>query len=371
MFRDTFMPVHKISSFSANSLIDAFSKALCNICLGIVICFHVAAFADLQEAVLVEEAVVQSMDFYEKYTAVGQCKADNSRAYYAKETGTIDSIPIFQGQEVKKGDILITVDAEIAEATKAKAEAAFESAKTTYLRDVSLLDKKVISKEVVEKSKVLLENAKADLIMAQDKYDNMIIKAPFDGYIGVVHAQVGNDIKVGDYLFTIIAAGEKVIFVELPENLDEKVNNDSEVSLLDNNFDRVSGKIAAISNYLNNNGTITAKLVFPPLTKIIHGSFVEADIIFDRHKGLGIPEKAILKNNQGNFVYKITEDKKVKQVYVTTRTRANNFIEIMSDEIKEGDLVVLEGLTKVYEGSSVTFIENKATDDAQQEHKEE
>lgn len=315
------------------------------------------AYASFQDAVDIEITKVEYHDFYERFVVVGQSRAENSKTYYAKTAGTIDSIAITQGQEVKKGDVLLTIDLEIAEATKTKAEASFESAKSTYDRDFSLWKKKIISKEVLDKSKVALETAKADLATENEKYQNMIIKAPFDGSIGVVPTQVGNDTKVGDYLFTIIAVGEKIIFVELPESLNGKINKNSDVSVRDLPGNKVLGKVTAISNYLNDNGTITAKLSFPPNTKILHGSYVETEIIFDRHKGLALPEKVVLKNNKGNFVYKIDKDNKVKQIYIITKTRSDDLIEISSEELQAGDPIVLEGLTKIYDGALVRLIE--------------
>ena len=122
---------------------------------------------------------------------------------------------------------------------------------------------------------------------------------------------------------------------------------------------KVLGKITAISSYLNDNGTITSKLSFPPDTKILHGSYVETEIIFNRHKGLALPEKVVLKNNKGNFVYKVAQDNKVKQIYVTTKTRSDDLIEISSDELQVADPIVLEGLTKIYDDALVRIIEEK------------
>ena len=187
----------------------------------------------------------------------------------------------------------------------------------------------------------------------------MIITAPFDGYVGVVHARTGDDIKMGDYLFSLIANGNKTIFVELPETLFGKIDKNSEIFALDTDNKKARGSVLAVSNYLNDNGTITAKLAFPYETKIMHGSYVETQIIFNKHRALALPEKTILKNNKGNFLYAISEENKIKQIYVKTGTRTGNMIEVISDDLKEDDLVVLEGLTKVYEGIQVQIIEEE------------
>ena len=76
------------------------------------------AYASFQDAVDIEITKVEYHDFYERFVVVGQSRAENSKTYYAKTAGTIDSIAITQGQEVKKGDVLLTIDLEIAEATK-------------------------------------------------------------------------------------------------------------------------------------------------------------------------------------------------------------------------------------------------------------
>jgi RND family efflux transporter MFP subunit len=319
--------------------------------------------AEMPGAVSVITTAVKTHDFYEKFTAIGQSKSENSKTYYSKVDGTIDSISIIQGKDVLKDDVLLTIDSAIANATISKAKAAFESAKSIHERDLSLLEKKIISKEVSDKSKVTLEIARADLVTAMNTYDNMILKAPFDGYVGVVHARTGDDVKDGDYLFSLIAKGNKTIFIELPEILFGKIDNDSDVFAYDINNQKAQGSVLAVSNYLNDNGTITAKLAFSPETKIMHGSYVETEITFNKHSGLALPERTVLKNNNGNFVYMISDDNIVKQVYIKTATRTGDMIEVIADELKEGDMVILSGLTKVYDGAKVAIIEEPLSSD--------
>jgi|GEM_PF-852714 len=310
--------------------------------------------------ILVLPTTIGYYDFHEKFTAIGQCKSEQSKTYYAKTTGTIDSISIIQGKNVSANDVLITINADIAEANKSKSEASFESAKTTYERDVSLLKKKIISSEVSNKSKVALEVAKSDLVNMLSKYEDMIITAPYDGYVGVVNARAGDDVKVGDYLFSLIAKGDKTIFIELPENMHAKIDQNSLIYATDLNNKKIQGRVIAVSDYLNDNGTITAKLAFAADSNLIHGSYVEVEMIFDQHNAVAIPEKILLKNNQGNFVYKITEDNKSQQVYIITGARTDNMIEVLSGEIQAGDSLVLSGLTKVYDGATIEIINETA-----------
>ncbi|MGC0371699.1 MAG: hypothetical protein DGJ47_000398 [Rickettsiaceae bacterium] len=309
------------------------------------------------EVVLVTPTPISQKEFFETYKVIGQCKAENSRVYNAKVEGTVDQVIISNGQNIKKDQLLISIESNLAEATKLKAEASYASAKQNYERDKSLRKKNISSQEAIERSKALFEEAKVNLILAQDQYNNMIIRAPFDGYVGVIHAQIGDDIKMGDYLFTIISDGEKTISLEIPEELNNRITLDSQVFITDNSGAKIQGTISAISQYVKENGSISVKITFPKKAKILHGSYVEAAIIFNKHYSLAINEKTILKNNQGNFLYQIN-DNKVKQIYVRTGSRLGHYIEVISEQLSEGDLVVLEGLTKISDGLEVEIIDS-------------
>lgn len=313
-----------------------------------------------QNKIFVTHTTIKSYNFHNKFTAIGQVKSEHSKTYYAKVTGTIDSIPITQGKNIAAGDILMTIDANIAEAIKSKAKATLASAQATYKRDLQLLKKKIISSEISNGSKVALEAAKLDFINATNKYEDMVITAPYNGYIGVTRARVGDDVKIGDYLFSLIAHGDKTVFIELPETMRSKIDENSLIYALDSNNTKIQGRLIAVSDYLNDNGTITAKLAFPGDSNLVHGSYIEIEMIFSQHQALAIPEKILLKNNDGNFVYKITEDNKIQQVYITTGARTDNMIEIISGDLQAEDSLVLSGLTKVHDGAAIERINDHA-----------
>lgn len=310
--------------------------------------------------ILVSTQKIENYSLHSKFTAIGRCKSEQSRTYYAKVSGTVDSISIEQGKNISAGDILITIDVDIAHATKAQAEATLNSAQTTHTHNLALLEKKIIGSEALNKSEVALEIAKTKLVNAENLYQDMIITAPYDAYIGVVNARIGDDVKVGDYLFSLVAKGDKTVFVELPENMYSKVDKNSLVYTYDSDGNQIQGDIIAVSDYLNDNGTLTVKLSFPADSKLIHGSYIETDLIFDQHEGLAIPERALLKNNDGNFIYKVTEDNKAQQVYITTGERTDDMIEVLSGDLQIGDSLITSGLTKVFDGADIKIIDESS-----------
>lgn len=302
------------------------------------------------------EQIVEK-NFASHYQAVGLCREELSKEYNAKVEGVVDNVLVSNDQQVTKGQVIITIDQAIAEATKNKATEIYNTAEKSHQRDLSLFKKDILSKEAIDHSQVALENAKLDLALAIKQHEDMIITAPFDGIVGVIHPQIGDNIKLGDYLFTIISPGTKHIILELPENLYQKITLQSEVFVTDLDGKKIAGKIVSISDYLKNNGALSAKVSFSNDAHILHGSYVTVDFVFNHHTGLAANGKGVLKNNTGNFVYKI-EDGKAKQIYVTTSSRSEADVEVASPDLAIGDLIITEGLTKISEGSSVSIIPN-------------
>ncbi|AFB21248.1 efflux RND transporter periplasmic adaptor subunit [Rickettsia canadensis] len=348
----------------------------------------------------VKATKVQIAELYDIFNVVGQCQNDNSHDYYANATGVVEKVSAHQGKIVKKGDILLVIDQNIAETTKSRAAALLNTKQEDYNRKEALFAKKFVSSEEYKRSKSELEDAKFNYSKALKTYNDMIITAPYSGQIGVIKAKVGDEIKIGDYLFSITGTeNSQSIFIELPESLSGKVGVDTEVLIAG----KIKSKIGAVSHYLSDNGTITAKIMLPyedtdflnnettkkefegntshrtaaykevredartgltyklPLEasyskSLLHNSFVDVMLIINPHKNLTVPESCIQRNNQGHFIYKIDGDTS-KQLYVKIGTRTEGLIEIISNDIKEGDLVVTEGMTKISDGSKVKILE--------------
>jgi RND family efflux transporter MFP subunit len=313
--------------------------------------------AQSEEAVLVKAVKVEMADLYDVFSVIGQCKNDNSRDYYANISGRIDFISPKQGGAVNKNDIILIIDQDIAAAIKSQSIAALKNAENSYKRDKALFDRKYISDNELEKSANNFESAKLAYVKAMNNYDNQYIIAPFDGEIGVIKTKMNDEVKQGDYLFTIIARNSnKNIFIELPETFYNKISQSTEILIDDNKLGKSKGKITAISQYLSDNGTINARIALNSDSNLIHGSYVNINLIINKHRNLTVPDQALQTNNSGNFVY-IIKDNIIKQVYVKLGTSLNGLQEVISDKITEKDMVVLSGFTKIADGSAVKLLD--------------
>lgn len=317
-------------------------------------------------AVLVKAAVVTNMEFFELYSAVGQLKNEESRTYYANVNGIVENITKKQGGPVNKGDIILVIDQKIAEGKKSQAQANFDAAFASYEREKTLFSKKFNSNDVIEKAKAHMEAARSDLTASMKLYDDMVISAPFSGEVGVISLQVGDQVKIGEPLFTITKDSIKAIFLQVPELLFNKIPVGTEAIILDYSNKKAKGEVQSVSGYLSDNGTITLKVTTENSGAFAHGSYVKVNLILNKHTGLAIPERAVLKNDKGNYVYLITPSNEIKQQYIELGIRLDGMIEVQNGSLSKGDKIVLDGLTKVYEGTKVQEVQDQ--DSSNQDH---
>ncbi|WP_316354230.1 efflux RND transporter periplasmic adaptor subunit [Candidatus Trichorickettsia mobilis] len=323
----------------------------------VIILVSINSNAAWQKPIFIKPVIVCSAELFDKFNVAGLLRNEKNHDYYANVAGTVDFISPQQGQKITKSNLIISIDSALAETVHSKAQAALHLANISYARDQALFAKKVISFDTLDKSKLALEQAKFELATAMNTYNNMIITAPFDGEIGVSKLRVGDHVNVGDYLFSIVAGQAQTIILELPESLRKAVHTNTEVKITDSLGNVATSNVSSISQYLSENGTVRIQVNLNDKPQFTHGSYVQAELTINKHRGLAVPSPAVLQNENGDFVYQIGDNNLIKQVYVKLGTRTNNLIEIISDNLNEGDQIVLEGLTKVQDGVTVKILD--------------
>ena len=285
-------------------------------------------------------ATATMQEIYDAYDSIAESKNSSSRDFYAQSAGVITDVIAKQGSLVKKGDIILKINGPLAEAQ-------YQSAAKTLERNKILLAKKIIADAAFENAKTSFENARKI-------YENMVIIAPFDGKIGVIGYEVGDQVNIGNYLVSITSGDKAEFLVTLPEKLINIVKDNTKVQIWHDGNYHDGVKISAISSYISKeSGGFTVKIISDTNNnKITHNSFTKIKFFLDIHDALTIPEKSVMKNDIGNFVFFVSDDNIVKQTYVTLGYRLDGKIEVISG-LKEGDKVILEGLTNVYDGSTV------------------
>ena len=183
--------------------------------------------------------------------------------------------------------------------------------------------------------------------------------APFNGVLG--YTGLTEDIFVSDKTINITLDDTKVIFsdIKIPENYSSVVKKGLPIEAKVSSFkDKIfNGEIDFISSRINadTRSLLTRIKIENSNYELISGSLLEVSIMFNLRNSLGVPDTSVMMEGDKAYVYKVSEDNIVNKVAVKIGNRSEGKIEILSG-LKLGDIIVAEGLRKVYPRAKINPI---------------
>ena len=313
----------------------------------------------------VSTMVVATSEWQPKLTSVGNVRAFRGVELSTEIGGSVLTVPIKSGQDVKEGDLLIKLNdaSDVAQLKSLKAMA--DLAKVINERDSQQLAIQAISKNVFDtsaadaKSKLAQVDSQTALVAKKN------LKAPFSGRVGIVSINPGQYVNPGDKLLTLQTLDPIFVDFNLPQNNAEQIQVGQAVIVTTDAFKDASftGKITAVSPKVDTNTRniqVEAQIANPD-KKILPGMFANVNIqVGEQVKLLTLPQTAVTYNPYGStvFVAKPTgkKDKQGKpvleaqQVFVTTGTTRGDQVAILKG-IEEGATVVTSGQLKLKNGT--------------------
>src|SRR5437773_10602814 len=140
-----------------------------------------------------------------EFQAVGTLRAVRGADIAPEVAGVITAIHFQSGQEIEAGAPLVQLNAESDLARLQSLAAAGELAEINYQRDQKQLEIQGVSQAVVDADAANLKNAKAQLAEQQALVNKKLVRAPFDGRLGVRAVDVGPYVNAGTKLVTLQA----------------------------------------------------------------------------------------------------------------------------------------------------------------------
>ncbi len=236
----------------------------------------------------------------------------------ARVGGMVDALEVNEGDEVKKGDLLIRIDTDDYRIALDRAKAAYELARANYERDKAVYAKGIIPTTQMDIKETNLQTAKADLENAELLYSRCMIKAPMAGVVKRLDAKVGLLLSVGDPVAEILKIDQVKAVVGIPESDISAVRRldtvDLTVQALDNRI--IKGK----KHFLSPAPETAARLfrlelaLDNPDRSILPGMFVRADVVKRiEQNAVAIPFYSVVTRNDEQFVFVEEEGVAVKR----------------------------------------------------------
>ncbi|MBA4387973.1 MAG: efflux RND transporter periplasmic adaptor subunit [Verrucomicrobia bacterium] len=307
----------------------------------------------------------------------GSVEANVSVAVKAQVGGTLNEVHVRDGQDVRKGDRLFTIDPRTYEATLNQSQAVlsrdqaqYENARRESKRQDDLWAKGVASEDARDQARTTMKALDAAVKAGEAAVSNAMIQlqhcfvtAPADGRTGALLIDPGNIVKANDATVLTInqiapirvsfslpqqelpavmrymAEGRISVLVTIPG--EDAVPEEGVVTFIDNAVNKATGTIVMRADCEN-----TKKRLWP-------GQFVKVAVRLGMEKNsVVVPGSAVQAGQRGTFAFVVNPDSTVSNRVVVVGRQAGNDLTIASG-LNVGEKVVTEGQLTLFNGARV------------------
>ncbi|MGF6113080.1 efflux RND transporter periplasmic adaptor subunit [Pseudomonas sp. ADAK2] len=291
--------------------------------------------------------------------AIGKLEAQRQVLVSAEVSGKVVDIDFESGDEVKAGQVLLTLNDAPEQGELVRLKGEFESARAQFARVQELAKTGAESRRAFDSARAQLDAAKGDMERMQAQIAQRHIRAPFAGTLGIRQAHLGQYLEAGGAVATLTDPGVlRVNFtlaerdgsrVELGQTVQAKVDAWADV--------KFQGKIVAVDPQINQSHTINVQAVITDTKKLLRpGMYARVSVTLPQTAELLIPETAITYNAYGESVFAVYLDEagvtKVKRESIKVGERRDGWA-VVNKGLTEGVQVVTSGQLKLHDGVAV------------------
>ena len=310
---------------------------------------------------------------------IGSIQALNAVEIHPQVGGIITQIPVTEGQEVHKGDILALIDPrplqaalDKANAQKTQDQAQLANAVADQQRYATLARSEFASRQQLEtqqstvaKLQGSIQSDDASIDDAKINLDYAVVRSPLDGRIGLRRVDPGNLIQANatgpGILYVTQVRPISVVFTLPQSDLDRVKTAMAKAALpvlatADGVPGPAHGVLQTPDNAINpGTGTIQFKALFPNTDeRLTPGGFVTTQLQVGTATGVTIPHEAVQHSQDALFVFAIKADKTVERRDIKVQYDDGQNT-VLQDGVKDGEQVVVAGQSRIGPGTKVSF----------------
>jgi len=326
-------------------------------------------------ATAVSQVKVDSRPFTDRIEVLGVAKGRQSVTITSNTTEMITAVHFRDGQQVVRGQVLVTLKDDQENAGIAEAQANLNQAERAYQRWKTLADKGIAPRATAEQYQAAYETAKASVASAKAQRLDRVIRAPFAGRVGISDVAPGTLIAPGTAIVSLDDASVVRVDFAVPDRYLATLREGLPIQAAPDALpgETFQGRIAQIDTRIDEaTRAIKARAEFPnPGGRLKPGMLVKVAIDQGVRQGLAAPEAAVQFEGQQASVFVVAKGDKghvARRTNVTTGLTAGGYVEIRSG-LKAGDVIVADGLNRVQDGGAVRDVNKPAGQPGAQDRK--
>lgn len=314
-------------------------------------------------------------------TAVGSVVAERGVTVSNEVAGVVTRIHFESGDTVKKGQVLVEIDASVERAALATAVARRELAQSNAQRTRKLAESNTVTAQKVDQDENQLKTANAEIAQLQAQIDRKTVRAAFAGKLGIREVNLGQYLNPGTELTTLESLDSVFVDFTLPQQTLHDVSIGLPVNLKVSGEQALeaTGSVAAVDPSIDNTTrTIRIRASVPnPGQKLRPGMFVDVKVVLPSHGAVtAIPATAVVHASYGDSVFVVEAPKPdakfaappgvpvkvARQQFVRLGESRGDYVAVL-EGVKVGEEVVSAGAFKLRNGAPV-IVNNNVKPDA-------
>ncbi len=284
----------------------------------------------------------------------------------SRTTGQVEAILKEEGDPVQAGTVLAELDVESARLQVAQMKVAYTDALRTYERDEKMFERKLVSPERYETSKMQMQRTRTQLDQARLNSSYTEITSPVKGVVTIRSVEIGNMVTNNQVVFSVADFDPLLARIRIPEKSIGKVavGQGARVTVESAPGKDFRGKVTMISPVVNpESGTIKVTIEIPGHGQSIlrPGMFASVYIITDTHENsLVIPKKSLILEGEGNQIFVFEPDSasdagKAIRKKVVLGFEDNEWAEVR-EGLVDGERVITVGQEGLRPGTAVRLV---------------
>lgn len=296
--------------------------------------------------------------------AVGTIRATRGVQLSTEEPGEVIDIAVSSGNQVQAGDLLLTLNDKVEQASRERQVANLELARLLFKRDQQLVKQKSIPQTQYDRSKADLDSAIAQLAETEARLENKRIHAPFGGTVGIIRVKVGDYVEPGTAITTLQDLSELEVDFTVPARHFPRLHQGQEIAVRvaafpDHTFQATLEAVDAEVDSNTRNLLLRARL--NQAKGLLPGMFASLTIALgEPGEVVTVPETAVNYSMHGNTVYLIEQEGDTLQArpqIVKTGDSRDGRIAIV-EGLTGNEQIVTAGQNKLFRGATVVVDES-------------
>ena len=315
-----------------------------------------ARIQDLDTTLSYKMVTVLNADtsLYKHYFDVyGNVKSDNTASLFAENGGNITAIPVKEGQQVKKGQILMRIDDGVFERNLQELQTSLDLATILYDKQKRLWDQNIGSEVEYLEAKNRKESTENSIATLKEQRSRSSIVAPFDGVVDKIYQNVGEMATMQQPVIRVVNLNDLYITSDVSERYINSLKVGDEV-MLSFNGDSLVSRITRIGTFINpTNRSFEVQVdLLDKMDGVRPNSLVSMKINdLVKEGAVVLPSSIIMQDGKGqDYVFVIGKDDSDYPIAIKTVVTAGSSYEgktVILEGVKKGDRVIDKGSRSV------------------------